>query len=369
MAERAATTYEAIRTGAAWRAVPRDGVLVTGPGALDWLQGQVSQDLAQLSPADSATGTPSIDTLVLSPQGKIESACRVTSLGLDRYLLDVRSGFGDALFDRLRRFKLRVKADLERLEPLGVLEVRGPASPSVAELGRLAGVGAGAGAGGVGSLAEVLAVVDVDWDGWTGRDVIFVDAAANSRPWPLARSIASSLGLDSAFAGAEPAAGERVGALAAGDGSEAGDAFEAARIEAGVPELGSELNERTIPQEAGELVARAVSFTKGCYTGQELVARIDARGSNTPRRLQGVVIDASPGSPSRPDSTPAPGDELLLEGSRVGELTSVAWSPGFAAFVALAYVKRGTAVPSEAVVALRAGTAPAAIRVLPLVSG
>ena len=118
-----------------------------------------------------------------------------------------------------------------------------------------------------------------------------------------------------------------------------------------------------------ELVARAVSFTKGCYTGQELVARIDARGSNTPRRLQGVVIDASPGSPSRPDSTPAPGDELLLEGSKVGELTSVAWSPGFAAFVALAYVKRGTAVPSEAVVALRAGTAPAAIRVLPLVSG
>jgi folate-binding protein YgfZ len=352
MAERAATTYEAIRTGTAWRALARNGIVVSGPGALDWLQGQVSQDLTKLSPASSATATPSVETLVLSPQGKIDSACRVTSLGLDRYLLDVRSGFGEALFDRLRRFKLRVKADLERLDDLGVIEVRGPASPSAVELSARAGVGAGA----VGSTAEVLAVVEVDWEGWTGRDVIFVDPGASAggdepRPSLLARSLASSLGLDAALADDESAA------------REAFAVFEAARIEAGVPDLGAELNERTIPQEAGELVARVVSFTKGCYTGQELVARIDARGSNTPRRLYGVVIDGLPGLP------PAPGDELLVAGDKVGELTSVAWSPGFGKAVALAYVKRGTVVPSEAAVKLTAGTVPARIGLLPLVSG
>lgn len=346
-------SYEAIRTGVAWRAVARDGVLVTGAGALDWLQGQVSQDLSTLSPPDSGGGTPSVETLVLSPQGKIKSACRVTSLGLDRYLLDVRSGFGEALFDRLRRFKLRVKADLEPLDALGVIEVRGPASPSAVDLATRAGVGAGGGVAGVGSAAEVLAVVEVAWQGWSGRDVLFVDAGAEpvvdrSEPSALALWVASSLGLGGA--GPDTA-------------SEAFEAFEAARIEAGVPELGAELSERTIPQEAGELVARTVSFTKGCYTGQELVARIDARGSNTPRRLHGVVIEALSGSP------PAPGDELLVAGAKVGELTSVAWSPGFASYVALAYVKRGTDIPAEAVVTLSAGAAPARIGLLPLVSG
>ncbi len=62
----------------------------------------------------------------------------------------------------------------------------------------------------------------------------------------------------------------------------------------GHPAMGSELTDKTIAAEAG-LVDRSVSFTKGCYTGQELVARLDARGNNVPRRLVGVV-----GGPLRP---------------------------------------------------------------------
>ena len=57
------------------------------------------------------------------------------------------------------------------------------------------------------------------------------------------------------------------------------------------PVMGRELDERTIPAEAG-VVDRSVSFTKGCYTGQELVARIDSRGGNVPRRLRGIVVPA-----------------------------------------------------------------------------
>ncbi|MGC9962206.1 MAG: glycine cleavage T C-terminal barrel domain-containing protein [Acidimicrobiales bacterium] len=317
MAETLATTYEAIRAAAAWRVVRRDGVLVSGPGALDWLQGQVSQDLSQLQVAPEAGGA-SVETLVLSPQGKIESSCRVSVVGPDRYLLDVRAGYGEVLFERLRRFKLRVKAELETLAGLSALQVRGPATPQVAEL----------------SLrVPALAVVAVTWPLWSGLDVLFqgeLDGIEHVEP-----------------------------AVSVGPGDD--EAFEAARIEAGVPELGLELTERTIPQESGELVARTVSFTKGCYTGQELVARVDARGANTPRRLHGVVITDA--------VRPAGGDEILVDGVAVGALTSVAWSPGFAAHVALAAVKRGTETTHEAQVIGAGGSARASIRSLPMVSG
>ena len=75
-------------------------------------------------------------------------------------------------------------------------------------------------------------------------------------------------------------------------------ALEALRIECGVPAMGAELTEATIPAEAGQwLIDASVSFTKGCYTGQELVARIDSRGGNVPRPLRGLSWTASPSSP------------------------------------------------------------------------
>ncbi len=77
------------------------------------------------------------------------------------------------------------------------------------------------------------------------------------------------------------------------------DAYEAVRIEAGIPVMGRELDERTIPAEAG-VVDMSVSFTKGCYTGQELVARIDSRGGNVPRRLRGLVLADGAGAGRAP---------------------------------------------------------------------
>lgn len=325
MAETAEATYEAIRAAAAWRVVPRDGTIVYGPGALDWLQGQVSQDLSCLSAASDGAGA-SAETLVLSPQGKIESSCRVTALGADRYLLDVRAGYGEPLCARLRRFKLRVKAELEPCEGLACMEFRGPRSPAASELESWA-------------EPEAMAVVEVDWPGWSGRDVLFRGKLAGME-----------------------GSGHILGAIGPGDD----EAFEAARIEAGVPALGLELTERTVPHEAGGLVAHTVSFTKGCYTGQELVARIDARGANTPRRLYGVVVTAA-GMPA--GVAPAPGGEIVVDGATVGTLTSVAWSPGLCAHVALGYVKRGTDTHREAEVVTRGGVVPARIRSLPLVSG
>ena len=94
------------------------------------------------------------------------------------------------------------------------------------------------------------------------------------------------------------------------------------------------MDEGTIPAEAG-VVDQSVSFTKGCYTGQELVARVDSRGNNTPRKLRLV---RGPGSAPAAESF----DSLLGDS---GRLTSVA--PDGDGWVGLAYLGRGVDVPSE----------------------
>ncbi len=129
------------------------------------------------------------------------------------------------------------------------------------------------------------------------------------------------------------------------------DVYGALRVEAGVPAMGAELTEKTIPAEAGILDA-TVSFTKGCYTGQELVARIDSRGGNVARRLLGLRLDG-----------PAdPGAALEAGGKSAGWLTSVAHSPELG-WIGLGYVARAITPPAEVTVA---GGAHAEVVGLPL---
>jgi folate-binding protein YgfZ len=111
---------------------------------------------------------------------------------------------------------------------------------------------------------------------------------------------------------------------------------------AGVPKLGAELTDKTIPAETGLVGQQTVSFTKGCYTGQELVARIDSRGGHVARHLCVLRL------PERVE----PGAELVdSDGKPAGSLTSVAssWRRGW---VGLGYVRRGVEVPGT----LHAGT-------------
>ena len=107
-----------------------------------------------------------------------------------------------------------------------------------------------------------------------------------------------------------------------------------AAIVRGFPRWGRELDEATIPNATG-VVALAASFTKGCYTGQELVERIDSRGGNVPRRLVG--LDFTGQSPAQPH------DELTFDAKAVGVLTALTTDPRTMRSVALAYVKRDIA--------------------------
>jgi len=202
---------------------------------------------------------------VLQPTGKIDVLLRVWRVGDEEFVLDTDAGFGEVMVARLQRFKIRVQADIEPL-PWSSVAVRGVDGPS----------------------PEGAPV------GWgEGFDLL--------GPSPSAPG------------------GVREGSSA--------DLL-AARIEAGWPAMGSEIVPgETVPGELG-ISDRAVSFTKGCYPGQELVERMDSRGVIAPRVLQ--VVDVAEGTSA--------GDPLVRDGAAIGTVTSVAGTR------ALAFVKRSALV-------------------------
>jgi folate-binding protein YgfZ len=298
--------YAALRDGAGAVALDREAVRVAGPDASTYLQGQTSQDIAAL-PTGGSTWA-----LVLQPQGKLDALVRVYRVSEDEFFLVTDGGVGDAVVARLNRFKLRTKVEVERLGGAcwGVL------GPAATDLARRALALPATGVVGA-QLASERVAVPFDWGGLQGYELV----GAESEP--------------------------PHGAPIVGRGS-----YDAVRVEAGFPRHGSELDERTIPAEAG-LVEASVSFTKGCYTGQELVARIDSRGSHVARRLRGITLSGW-----------AAAGEILLDGERVaGKLTSVAWSPRLG-WVALGYVARGVEVGAKLVV--RGGAAEAVVVELPI---
>ncbi|MCY4069262.1 MAG: hypothetical protein OXE79_09215 [Acidimicrobiaceae bacterium] len=278
----------------------RDVVRVTGSDAAGFLQGQISQDVESLADGASAW------SLLLTPQGRIDAWFRITRSLADVFLIDVDAGYGAAVVARLERFRLRTDAAFEVLSGWRMLAVRG--------IGDTADDAAEA------AVAEAAAEVraEVDWPEWRGVDLLGPGLAAP--------------------AGTLPSAPQR---------------FEAARIRAGWPRLGREITERTIPAEVGGLVEASVSFTKGCYTGQELIARIDSRGGNVPRPLRLLEI--------QDDTAPPAATTVEVGGEAVGEITSSAPDPDLGVTVALAAVHRRVVVPAEAEVA----GAPAAVMPTP----
>jgi tRNA-modifying protein YgfZ len=270
----------------------RDVVLVSGPDAISYLQSLVSQDLDAVADGQSAR------SLLLTPQGKLEAEFHLVRRGGDAWLV-TEGGRGDDLVTALERFKIRVQVDVAVAADFAVLAVHG-AEPS----------------------ADDVAVVPVAWPGGDRLDVV--------GPLVAVEAVQERL------------AGESVPLIDA-------DAYEARRIDAGVPRMGFELGEKTIPQEAF-LDRDAVSFTKGCFLGQELVCRIDTRGRvNKYLRRLTVTENAEP---------PA-GAEIVADGKAVGEVTSAAGQ------VALGYVRREVEPPADVTLRWDGGEARATVEEIP----
>jgi folate-binding protein YgfZ len=154
---------------------------------------------------------------------------------------------------------------------------------------------------------------------------------------------------------------EQLRSLRAGRGMAEIDpgSFDVLRIEAGTPAFGREVTEKNLPQEFGR-DARAINYVKGCYLGQETVARLDALG-HVNQELRGLRFD--PGAP-----TPAPGSTVEADGKRIGSVTSAAFSPGWNAVIALAMLRTSHSRPGTRVEVKGHGgeTAAATVSVLPM---
>lgn len=264
--------------------VQRDAVAVSGADAVDYLQGQLSQDVAGLEVGATSW------SFLLQPQGKVDAWFRMTRVADDRFVLDLAHGYGNLVVERLNRFKLRVDVDVASSETL-MIGLRGPASPDEAR-----------------QLAEQLNALDLPagWNGATERDVLLVDGQGEAKT-----------GVD--LTNLDLGVAHRVDS----------EFLEWDRIHRGVPAMGSELDDSTIPAAAA-VVDVSTDFTKGCYVGQELVARVDSRGSNTPTKLVRLSAETS--------DVVAPGSSLQVDGVDAGRVTSAVSSGR--RLQALAYLKR-----------------------------
>ncbi len=298
----------------------RGAVVVRGPDASSFLQNLVSQDL------DGIVDGQGVPSLLLTPQGKLGVPLRILRVG-DEWWLDCDAGFGGDLAASLLRYRIRVDVEIDdRSDSTDVLEVRG--HEAAARVGVVAQIEVPDR-----QLAHVAwgarRVVRNDWPGRAGVDVVGpIDAVREARDELL-------------HAGVEP--------FPPG-------AYEAARIEAGIARLGVDIDERTIPQEAF-LERDAVSFTKGCFLGQELVCRIDTRGrvNRYLRRLR--LDDANP---------PAAGADVVVDDAVVGTVTSAATVPGTATAIALAMVRREVEPPAAGIVRSAGSEISAVVEALPM---
>lgn len=301
----------AVRRGAGlFRCADRAVLEVRGSDRRRWLQGMLSNDIEALAPGSEASGCPA--ALLNHRAGVValfQVALRSDALWLecDRAVLAIAA-------ERLAKFIVADDVELvDRSESLVLLGLEGPRAG--------------------------------DW---------LAAAAGLEEPPPLAPHAVCELPVAgvAALLGAWGQSGERAYRIAvpAEDGETVRAAIRAAsgpgelvdsslevldilRIEAGLPRMESELGEDVLPDEAG--LETAVSDAKGCYTGQEIVARLRSRG-HVNHLLVGLRFAGA--------SPPAPGTELEVAGRSVGEVTSVCVSPDEGP-IGLGFVRRTSADP------------------------
>jgi tRNA-modifying protein YgfZ len=254
----------------------RGKLALTGSGAKEFLAGQTTNDIEALAPGSGCYAA------FLTPKGKMLGDLRILDLG-DEIFLDTERVSLQALFDMIRRFKIGYDVELhKRTVERGLLSLIGP---------------------------QARHIVDADGLPDTEHSSARLEIAGTATVL-----VRTDVGVDIICDGSDTPAVEQA-LLAAGAQCVGEAAAEIIRVEHGQPRYGIDLDATVIPQEAG-LNERAVSFTKGCYVGQETVARLRYRGKPN-RHLRGLHLSA-----------PAePGAELRLGERVVGHLTSAVLSP------------------------------------------
>ncbi|HYT77456.1 MAG TPA: glycine cleavage T C-terminal barrel domain-containing protein [Vicinamibacterales bacterium] len=305
--------YAALRSAAGLieRQAISGRILVKGADRRSYLQGLLTNDIEALTPGTGCYAA------MLNAQGRMLTDMRVLEIG-DAILLDVPREVASAIRDHLDRFVFSEDVQVDDVSAsraeFGIYGPRAkdvliaadtegdtPSAPFASTRVRIAGI-------------DTL-LVRSDEPGIPGYDLIGDPAGAD-----IVR-----------------AALERAGAVRVTSAD-----VETVRIESGRPRFGIDMDGDTIPLEAG-IEDRAISRTKGCYVGQEVIVRVIDRGhGRVARRLVGLTFDAAA-------PVPAPGARMTADTRDVGRITSAVWSPSFARPIALGYVHRDFVEPGTRV--------------------
>jgi folate-binding protein YgfZ len=265
--------YQAAREGCAVIDLSARAVLtVTGPDRVSYLHGMVTNDVEGL-----AVGASNYAAM-LTAKGAMVGDVRVLKLA-DQLVLDTGPGRGDAVRDFLLKYLISEEAEVQDAPQLAVVGLVGPRAGELAATVTVA----------LGRFESFLGGVDLVVPRAQVAEVL-----AGLAPAPL---------LDEATA-------------------------EVLRVERGVPLFGVDMTEATIPMEAN--LERALHYQKGCYIGQEVIARATYRGQLN-KKLVGLLLG---------EAVPAPKAELQVAGKKVGWVTSFVHSSRLGQHVALGYVHR-----------------------------
>lgn len=283
-----------------------------GPDATRFLQGTLSNDIAALGPGEGCYA------LSLTGRGKIISDL-VVLRRKEGFLMHAPAETREAGFASLERFLIGDDAELtDETGRIGIIGVYGPACRETTSLFEEA----------LPELPE-FHFAERNFEGepillaaafWTGEKGIELLAPASILP-----ALWAALTARAAEAGGRPV----------GDA-----ALDSLRLEAGIPRGGTDFDEETLPQSAA--LERALSHTKGCYRGQEIVLRVHTKGE-VKHVLRGLVLDEAEGS------LPARGTKLLIEGEERGWVTRAVHSPTLGKIIGLAYLQKPARTPGTSV--------------------
>lgn len=311
----------------------RGRLCLMGADRVRLLHGQVTNDIQRLKTGDGCHAA------FTSPKGKIQAEVHVHALAQE-LLLDVEPGLTAMLQQRLDHYIVADDVQVVDVAPYyGLISLQGPRA---AELPPRLGIG--------------LEVPTVPYSIRHVADPAIGDLYLAHRPrcGPVGFDLfvpaeATAMVFDRLLLAAKQAGGGAVG----------WNALELARIEAGIPRFGQDMDESNLPPEAG-LDRDAISYTKGCYIGQETIARLRTYGQVT-KALRGLRLDAAAGF------LPAKGDRLAKDGREVGYVTSATRSPKAGA-IALGYVRKECNAEGTALLVRTAsGEIPATIVPTPFV--
>jgi folate-binding protein YgfZ len=327
---RSETAYHALETGVVlFDRTSRGRLVVTGPDRAKFLHNLATNEIKRLA-VDKG-----VEAFVTSLQGKTLGFVTILACD-DRMMLRGAAGNLEALRPHLEKYGLFEDVALDDASP-GTFELHLAGPNSEALLLALGAAVPGASeldhrAAGIGQFP-----VRVLRESPTGRSGLTLFGDVESAAPVLSRVREEGAALN----------------LVEGDGA----TFEIARIEAGTPEFGQDVTTDNLPQELGR-DARAISFIKGCYLGQETVARIDALG-HVNKHLRGLHLPVG--------AVPTAGATIEAEGKNVGTITSAADSPGWGHPIALALIRTAYAGEGTKVhVPLGSGSVTAVVAELPM---